>query len=79
MPVLRMFALARERAGTGEAEIDGATVGEVLDNASERFGLGFAELLPNCAIWVDGTPSGPSTTVGPTSEVAVLPPVSGGS
>ena len=35
----------RQTAGVAAATVDGATVGEVLAAASERFGPAFAELL----------------------------------
>ena len=78
MARLRLFAQARECAGTGEAEIKGANVGEVLDQAVERFGPRFAAVLAVSAIWLNGDPTNKETAVGDTDEVAVLPPVSGG-
>jgi molybdopterin converting factor small subunit len=75
---LRLFASAREAAGTGRDVIDGATVGEVLAAAADRYGDAFSALLPACRIWVNGEPADPTSGVGPTDEVAVLPPVSGG-
>ncbi|MGQ0521333.1 MAG: MoaD/ThiS family protein [Actinomycetota bacterium] len=79
MPVLRLFAAAREAAGTGRDEVDGATVGEVLGRARERYGNGFAAVLGGSRVWVNGEPASDDTTVGEGDEVAVLPPVSGGS
>ena len=38
MAVLRLFAGAREAAGTGHDEVPGATVAEVLDAARTRYG-----------------------------------------
>lgn len=78
MATLRLFASIREAAGTGTAEIDAATVGAVLDAASERFGPGFTALLGTCGIWLNGEPADRSAVVGSGDEVAVLPPVSGG-
>lgn len=76
---LRLFASARESAGTGRAQFDGATVGDVLAAASASFGPSFVAVLPNCKVWVNGDPAEPTTLVGTADEVAVLPPVSGGS
>ncbi len=73
-----MFASAREAAGTGQAELPGATVGDVLGAARRSFGPAFADVLATCRIWVNGDPAAESTAVGPADEVAVLPPVSGG-
>ncbi len=78
MPTLRLFAGAREAAGTDRDQIDGATVGAVLDAAVERFGPGFADVLASCKVWVNGEPAERVDPVGAADEVAVLPPVSGG-
>jgi len=78
MAILRLFAAAREAAGTGRARFEGETVAEVLDAASVSFGSGFARVLPICKVWVNGDAAEPTTRVGRDDEVAVLPPVSGG-
>ena len=75
---MRLFAAAREAAGTGRAELPGATVGDVLAAACERYGEAFAEVLTTCRIWVNGDAAAASTIVAADDEVAVLPPVSGG-
>ena len=54
------------------------TVGGVLDAAVGRYGPGFGEILGTCKIWLNGHETDPSAAVGPSDEVAVLPPVSGG-
>jgi sulfur-carrier protein len=77
--VLRLFAGAREAAGTKRVVFDEATVADVLAAAVTQFGPGFAAVLTTCKIWVNGEPATGETTVGSTDEVAVLPPVSGGS
>lgn len=78
MVVLRLFAAAREAAGSGRVEIDGATVKEVLDSATARFGKDFASVLSTARVWVNGDPAADDTAVSAGDEVAVLPPVSGG-
>ena len=78
MPTLRLFAAAREAAGTGRADVEGETVGAVLDAAVARFGDRFGEVLATCRIWVNGEPAERADGVRPADEVAVLPPVSGG-
>ena len=78
MAVLRLFAAAREAAGTGRDVVDGATVGAVLDAAVARYGADFAALLPSCQVWRNGDPAEPDDAVVEGDEVAVLPPVSGG-
>ena len=79
MPVLRLFASAREAAGTGRDTVEAATVGEVLAEASARYGAGFAAVLSGCRVWVNGEPAERGDPVTDDDEVAVLPPVSGGS
>lgn len=78
MARLRLFAAAREAAGTGSDDVPGGTVGAVLDEAVRRYGRHFADVLATCAVWVDGVPASRHDAVGADAEVAVLPPVSGG-
>jgi molybdopterin synthase sulfur carrier subunit len=78
MARLRLFAAARDAAGTGAATVDGATVGEVMANASASFGPDFVAVLATCRIWVNGDPAEADQPVADHDEVAVLPPVSGG-
>jgi molybdopterin synthase sulfur carrier subunit len=78
---LRMFARAREAAGTSEANVDaGATLRAVLDDACERFGTEFAAVLARSRVWVNGDDAvdGDATVLHDGDEVAILPPVSGG-
>lgn len=78
MPTIRLFAGAREAAGTDRDTLDGDTVRAVLDAAVERYGDGFGALLGSCKVWVNGEPADPDDAVSGADEVAVLPPVSGG-
>ena len=78
MPTIRLFAAAREAAGTDRDTIEGGTVGAVLDAAVDRFGGDLAQLLPSCRVWVNGEPADRDDPVADADEVAVLPPVSGG-
>jgi sulfur-carrier protein len=78
MARLRLFASAREAAGTGRDVVDGVTVADVLAEAVNRYGRGFADVLSTARVWVNGEPADATTIVGDTDEVAVLPPVSGG-
>ena len=79
VPTMRLFASAREAAGTGTDVFDGVTVDEVLTAAEQRYGSRFGEVLKTCRIWVNGNDARADTAIGPLDEVAVLPPVSGGS
>ena len=78
MATLRLFASAREVAGTGRDEVPGETVAEVLSAATAKYGPAFADLLSTCQVWCNGEPTEPTDAVGPGDEIAVLPPVSGG-
>ncbi len=78
MAHLRLFASAREAAGTGSDEVPGDTVGEVLEAAIDRYGTAFADLLGMCNIWCNGEAVDADHRVSDNDEVAVLPPVSGG-
>jgi sulfur-carrier protein len=78
MPVLRLFAQAREAAGTSQDAVDGDTVDQVLAAARARYGEVFAALLPSCKVWVNGEPAHGTDPVTEGDEVAILPPVSGG-
>jgi molybdopterin converting factor small subunit len=75
---IRLFASAREAAGTGRDELPGANVAEVLRAATAKYGHAFAAVLETCRIWVNGDEAQPDTAVSASDEVAVLPPVSGG-
>lgn len=79
MARLRLFASAREAAGTRAVDLPGATVAAVLEAAVARFGSDFAGVLATAAVWVNGEVVDPDHPVGDDDEVAVLPPVSGGS
>ena len=76
--MLRLFAGAREAAGTGRDHLPGITVAAVLDAARERYGDEFSDLLEHCAVWLNGEPCELHEAVSDGDEVAVLPPVSGG-
>ncbi len=80
MSKLVLFARARETAGRSNDDIDAATLGELLDRAREAYGPDFSAVLDRSRVWVNGNEptGGMETPVGPSDEVAVLPPVSGG-
>jgi MoaD family protein len=75
---LRLFASAREAAGTAAADLTGVTVGDVLDEAVARFGPVFGDVLAHSRVWVNGEPAERAQALADGDEVAVLPPVSGG-
>ncbi|MFM2436749.1 MAG: hypothetical protein RL353_739 [Actinomycetota bacterium] len=79
MARLRLFASARQAAGTSTTEIPGSTVDEVLRTAAARFGAEFIAIMPTCRVWLNGEETVGAALVQDADEVALLPPVSGGS
>ncbi|MGZ4677942.1 MAG: MoaD/ThiS family protein [Acidimicrobiia bacterium] len=77
---LRLFAAAREAAGTPSLPITATTVGEALALARVQFGAEFAAVLAGSRVWLDGDEpaAGDATPLVDGAELAVLPPVSGG-
>ncbi len=78
MAALRLFAAARDAAGTARDEFAATTVGEVLDRAADRYGAPFTEVLRRSQVWCNGEATDRDEPVGATDEVAVLPPLAGG-
>jgi molybdopterin converting factor small subunit len=76
--VLLFFAEARVAAGTRHGDLQGRTLGEVLDVARSRYGTRFAVVLESARVWVNGEPVPSEHLLRDGDEVAVLPPVSGG-
>jgi molybdopterin converting factor small subunit len=77
---LRLFASAREAAGTASLPLTADTVGEALSVARDRFGADFVAVLEGSRVWLDGEEpvAGDATVLSDGAELAVLPPVSGG-
>lgn len=79
MAQVLLFARARELAGRSRDEVEGDTVKQVVSRAARAYGPEFVDLLGHCAVMLDGEHVCDfDLPVGPTSEVAILPPVSGG-
>lgn len=78
MATLRLFANLRELAGADRFQIDGQTVGEVVDAASQQFGSAFRDNVARARIWRNGDPVDLEDPVAPEDEIALIPPVSGG-
>jgi MoaD family protein len=80
MPVVsvRLFAALREVAGANEVPAEGATVGEVVESLSARYGDRFATIARAGTVVVDGERARPDTALRGGERVALLPPVSGG-
>jgi molybdopterin synthase catalytic subunit/molybdopterin converting factor small subunit len=82
MAHLLVFARLRELAGARHLEVPGTTAAEVVDGACARYGPEFAAVAARSSIVVDDelVPRGAldGIAVGDGTEVALLPPVSGG-
>ena len=78
MAILRLFASVKQVAGTGSVILSGATVADVVEEASQRYGAEFSDMARNCRIWLNGNPTEINTPVNDDDEIALLPPVSGG-
>lgn len=76
---VRLFAALRELAGAGEVDVEAAEVHGVLEAMEKRFGRRFVEIMATGTVVVNGEIVGGDQMVGPSDEVALLPPVSGGS
>lgn len=75
---MRLFAALRELAGASRVEAEGATVGEVVDDLSARYGERFEKVARAGSVVVDGERASHATPLSGGEEVALLPPVSGG-
>jgi MoaD family protein len=76
---VRLFAALRDLAGASRVQAEGATVGEVVAGLSERYGERFAAIVRAGSVVVDGERAAADRRLANGEEVALLPPVSGGS
>lgn len=79
MATLRLFAGLRDVAGVSSVQLPGRTVGEVIAAAEERFGPDFSAGIERARVWRNGEEATMDDPVTADDEVAVIPPVSGGS
>jgi len=75
---VRLFAAAREAAGTSETSVEAATIGELLHGLGQRF-EDLGPVLTRCSILLEGTrTTDPEVPIPAGSTVDVLPPYAGG-
>jgi molybdopterin converting factor subunit 1 len=77
---VKLFALARDVAGVPEIPLEipaGATVAALREAIVNRLPA-LARLMPHVQIALDSRYAAEDDTIGPQTEVAVIPPVSGG-
>jgi sulfur-carrier protein len=75
---VRLFAALRELGGSSRVEAEGATVSEVVQALSARYGERFEGIARMGSVVVDGERADPATPLTEGQEMALLPPVSGG-
>lgn len=77
MTTIRYFAAAAEAAGADSEQLDLRTVGDAIAHMRTRGAL--AEVLPRCALVVDGVRHEHHETDAPAGDlIDVLPPFAGG-
>lgn len=77
---VRLFAVIREQSGASQIELDlaeSATVADVRQALMERF-PGLAGTLEKCLLAVNDSYASESFAVTADTEIACIPPVSGG-
>jgi len=79
MARVRLFANLRELAGSSSVEVEAATIGAAMEALEDRFGPEFSQQLKTARIWKNGDEGSLDDPVGDGDELAVIPPVSGGS
>ncbi len=77
---VRLFAALREAAGTAEEQLEAGLLPELLAQLCSRHGEVFASRLAISTVLLDGSATAQDTAVevADGSELALLPPVSGG-
>ncbi len=79
---VRFYSHLRRALGTDEVQLPAASVGELIDQLTARFGEPLRERLPHCKVFVNGSHvglhRGKRTRLKPGDEVVFLPPVGGG-
>lgn len=85
LPVVRvlLFASLREAAGSGSVKIAAANLQDLVNKACKEFGIEFASVCERAVAAIDGETvprsEWPTTALTGDEEIALLPPVSGGS
>ena len=78
MARVRLFASLREIAGPSQIDIEAGNVAALCEELARRFGPDFARILAAGSVVVDGRAVAPEHVLSDEDEVALLPPVSGG-
>jgi molybdopterin converting factor subunit 1 len=75
---IRLFAIARQRIGGSSIEIEVPDSATVADLRTALANTPLADILPSLMIAVDSEYAKDDQALTPASEVALIPPVSGG-
>ena len=76
---VRLFAAAADAAGVRETQVEGDTLGAVLDELVARHGERFGQVLGRCTLLLDGVRvDDPALSVADARRLDVLPPFAGG-
>ena len=75
---MRLFAALRDIAGDRVLEVPGASVEEIVQTLTEKFGRRFGEIARSGSVVIDGERGAFEQRIDDDQEVALLPPVSGG-
>ena len=82
MPTVKFYATLRNAAGTREAEVDGATVRELLLNLSRQYQGRLDRYLKVSTVLVNGKNvihmKGKRTRLKESDVVSIFPPLGGG-
>jgi MoaD family protein len=76
---VRLFAALRDIAGASRLDVTAPSVGALVDELGSRFGAQFKTILEAGSVVIDGQVVDRDRPLDPGDEVALLPPVSGGS
>lgn len=77
---VKLFAIARQRVGLDEIEVElpaSATVADLRSAAQDLYPA-LADVLPHVKVAVNSDYASDRTTIPDAAEVALIPPVSGG-
>lgn len=79
---IRLFAAAREIAGTAELRLEANSVAGLCEQLVERFGADLERLLPVCSLLIDGRVvrirDHADLALSPEATIDILPPFAGG-
>lgn len=79
MVTVRFFGPARTAFGAAEHQVEASSLQGVLEALAADGSEELRQVLRRSRLWVNGEPGQPGAALDDADEVAVVPPVSGGS